>query len=263
MKSILTVILFLYLIPNTKAGFIEVLHPLGFEIDTVINLSVESIMLAQIDSLNKQYAKADEAYGCFPKVYQRALFRDLPGIRYYSLVGCNNYSGIHVTRFDYVLFNKDNQAIYYPDGDLKAFNAVFSDAIRQNYRPYFLLKLLSLYLSAIDPKRPYLMLGDYNDVRFIYDCMSDDSFSGLLLQEIEWVKELYPLRDSTIAIKKYQDSIRFEINTFDTDHSIDYWIFNIYTDSISLISKTLIESDVNLESKRDSLWRARGLDQAK
>jgi len=245
--------IFLCLFSFSKANLIEDLKPLGFEIVTISNRMIESEVLVKMDSLNKQYAKEIEKYGCFPSIYSRGLFRNMPGIRYYRPVGCIYVSGIHVTRFDYCLFNEYNHSIYYPNGDLKAYNNVFGSSIRNNFEPSFIMKLLFLYVLNSDVRGYHLILGFYNDIRNLYDITQKDSHAYFWFLHVKLLKELYPSLGQPINIENKTDHYKIEFNCFDGVRTIDHWIFNVYPDSISLVSKIKLKSDIDL-SPSNSQW---------
>jgi hypothetical protein len=231
---------------NTSANLFEDLKPLGLNIDSMPNPSIESLVLVKMDSLNKRNAYNFEQYGCFPKIYNRGLFRDMPGIRYYHIAGCTYVTDVGERRFDYALLNENNHALYYPNGDLKSFNAVCGSSIKNNFKPSFITKLLFLYVITSDVRWPHLILGFYNDICNLYDLSQKDSHAYFWFLHVKQIKELYPSLGIPISVEKNIEHYKIEFNCFDGNRAIDHWVFNVYPDSISLVSKVTLKSNIDL-----------------
>jgi hypothetical protein len=240
------------------ASEIEVIKPLGFAKDIMQDTIKESKVLAIVDSLNREFALPYEKYTCPPEITLRAMFTDLPKILYYRVYGCNiNYNPEN--RFSYAFYNETESTTYIPNGDIKAFNKVFSVSLKNNFRPIFILNLLSIYVNAAAPWKCNLIYGSDDDMMNLYHWMNRDNLTWYILTEIKWLKELYPQLDEPIKIIQDKDKFRFEFNTYDLERIINHWVFDVYPDSISLISNSVLKSNITLQSKQDSLFQEMNL----
>jgi len=200
-----------------------------------VNVDVESYVLRTIDEI--KYHETGKDYRCFPKIEYRYEFSDLWNISIYKLFTCEavlNYDN----NYDWVIFNKEDSSMYHFGGNLRSFNGVFSNYLKNNYDNKNIIKLLWLYLNTLENEQnAYYIINDTSDFEKLYQIFERPDREVKKGEDTAIVnKVIEPIRIQNLEYEKFGIKLnKICLYTWKwPSGSIEEWHFVISKDRITI-----------------------------
>lgn len=214
---------------------------MGVMADSTVLLAAESIAVKLIDSIqiaDIKGSRLEQFYG-FPRIIERYRFDKLPHVELYHMMPGKSYAmNSPLDAFYWVLFNSNNDDIYYFAGDVKDFSRVIQNDL--NLMPEGqIIPLVEFYLNTLSTVDPYWVLKTDDTFRQLCDLPRATEYTlrkkSELLNDIEAVGKVV----SEPKIERENDSIDVRLYSWrHHDGAIQYWHFRISGYSFDVIDSS-------------------------